>query len=71
MPGRILIDGVDVRDADIYAVRRCFSYVEQEPTIFAGTIRDNIRFGRLDATEAEIEEAAQSRPRPRFRRAPR
>jgi ATP-binding cassette subfamily B protein len=58
--GRILIDGVDVRDADIYAVRRCFSYVEQEPTIFAGTVRDNIRFGRLDASEAEIVEAGKA-----------
>jgi len=58
--GRILIDGVDVRDAEIYAVRRSFSYVEQEPTIFAGTIRDNIRFGRIDATDAEIEEAAKA-----------
>jgi ATP-binding cassette, subfamily B, bacterial len=58
--GRILIDGVDVRDADIFDVRRRFSYVEQEPTIFAGTVRDNIRFGRLEATEAEIEEAAKA-----------
>jgi ATP-binding cassette subfamily B protein len=58
--GRILIDGVDVRDADIYSVRRSFSYVEQEPTIFAGSIRDNIRFGRIDATDAEIEAAAKA-----------
>jgi ATP-binding cassette subfamily B protein len=58
--GRILLDGVDIRDAAIYDVRRRFSYVEQEPTIFAGTIRDNIRFARLDATDAEIEEAARA-----------
>ncbi len=56
--GRIVVDGVDIRDADIYDVRRRFAYVEQEPTIFAGSIRDNIRFGRPDATEAQIEAAA-------------
>jgi len=58
--GRILVDGVDVRDADIQEVRRHFSYVEQEPIIFAGSIRDNIRFGRPEATEAEIVEAGKA-----------
>ena len=41
-------------------LRQRFAYVEQEPTIFAGTIADNIRFGKPDATEAEIEAAARS-----------
>lgn len=58
--GRILVDGVDIRDADIFDVRRHFSYVEQEPTIFAGTIRDNIRFGRPDASEDDIIEAGKA-----------
>ena len=58
--GRILVDGIDIRDADLAALRRRFAYVEQEPTIFAGTVRDNIRFGKPDATDAEIEAAARA-----------
>lgn len=58
--GRVLVDGVDVRQLDPSALRRRFAYVEQEPTIFAGTITDNIRFGRPEATDAEVEAAAQA-----------
>jgi ATP-binding cassette subfamily B protein len=58
--GRILVDGVDIRAADPAALRRRFAYVEQEPVIFAGTVADNIRFGRPDATRAEIEAAARA-----------
>ncbi|WP_291389514.1 ABC transporter transmembrane domain-containing protein [Devosia sp.] len=58
--GRILVDGLDVRDVDPAQLRRRFAYVEQEPTIFAGTIADNIRFGRPEASFAEIEAAARA-----------
>ncbi|RYE87290.1 MAG: ATP-binding cassette domain-containing protein, partial [Hyphomicrobiales bacterium] len=58
--GRIVVDGVDVRQADQQALRQRFAYVEQEPTIFHGTVADNIRFGKPDATLAEIEAAARA-----------
>lgn len=58
--GRILVDGVDVREVEPAQLRRRFAYVEQEPTIFAGTIADNIRFGRPEATFAEIEAASKA-----------
>jgi ATP-binding cassette subfamily B protein len=58
--GRVLVDGVDVRDADPAALRRRFAYVEQEPVIFAGTVAENIRFGKPDASDAEIEAAARA-----------
>lgn len=58
--GSIMVDGVDIRDAKLFDLRQRFAYVEQEPTIFAGTIADNIRFGKPDATDAEIEAAARS-----------
>jgi len=56
--GAILVDGIDLRHVLPAELRKRFAYVEQEPTIFAGTIADNIRFGRPDATDAEIEAAA-------------
>lgn len=58
--GAIRVDGVDIRQAAIVPLRQRFAYVEQEPTIFAGTIADNIRFGKPDATDAEIEAAAKA-----------
>jgi ATP-binding cassette subfamily B protein len=58
--GRVLIDGIDVREVDPHALRGRFAYVEQEPTIFAGTVRENIRFGKPDATGGEIEQAARA-----------
>src|SRR5690606_23472102 len=58
--GRVLVDGVDVRQADPPALRQRFAYVEQEPTIFHGTVGENIRFGKPDATQAEIEAAARA-----------
>lgn len=57
--GRILIDGVDLREID-KATRRClFAIVPQEPALFNTTIAENIRFGKPDATQAEIEQAAR------------
>jgi ATP-binding cassette, subfamily B, bacterial len=58
--GRVLVDGIDVRDVDPAALRRRFAYVEQEPVIFAGTVAENIRFGKPDATDSEVEAAARA-----------
>ncbi len=58
--GRVLVDGTDIRDVSPADLRRRFAYVEQEPTIFAGTVTDNIRFGKPDATIDEIEAAARA-----------
>lgn len=58
--GRILIDGVDVRDMEPQYLRSIISVVLQESILFSGTIRDNIRWGRKDATEEEVVEAAKA-----------
>ncbi|QKD01331.1 ABC transporter transmembrane domain-containing protein [Mesorhizobium loti] len=57
--GKILIDGVDVRQADPVSVRERIAIVPQDVTIFAASARDNIGFGRPGASEAEIEAAAK------------
>jgi ATP-binding cassette subfamily B protein len=57
--GRITVDGVDLRDTDPAALRERIALVPQQPTLFAASARDNIRYGRLDASDAEIEHAAQ------------
>jgi ABC-type bacteriocin/lantibiotic exporter with double-glycine peptidase domain len=56
--GRVLADGCPYDDLDIGHLRRSFGLVPQEPFLFAGTIGDNIAYGRPDATVAEIREAA-------------
>jgi ATP-binding cassette, subfamily B, bacterial MsbA len=58
--GRIVVDGHDLRDVTIRSLREQIAVVPQEPILFADTIRENIRYGRLDATDAEIDEAARS-----------
>ena len=58
--GEVLIDGIAVRDLDPIAYRHQLGYVPQEPFLFAGTIRDNIAYGRPDATNAEVEAAARA-----------
>jgi ATP-binding cassette subfamily B protein len=58
--GTIRVDGVDIRDVEPSDLRHRFAYVEQEPTIFAGTVADNIRFGKPDATQDEIEKASKA-----------
>ena len=58
--GRITIDGVDVRDVDVAALRRNIGIALQESVLFSGTIRDNIRYGRPDATDKEVVAAAQA-----------
>ncbi|MEW6634372.1 MAG: ABC transporter transmembrane domain-containing protein [Pseudomonadota bacterium] len=58
--GRIVIDGVDVREADPAAIRERIAIVPQDVTIFAASARDNIAFGRPGAANAEIEAAAKA-----------
>ena len=57
--GEILIDGVDVRDMDIKALRDEIGFVPQKGVLFSGTIASNIRFGNHDASDAEVEKAAE------------
>jgi ABC-type multidrug transport system fused ATPase/permease subunit len=57
--GRVLLDGHDVRGVRLDDLRAAIAYVPQETQLFATTLSDNIRYGRLDATQAEIEEAAR------------
>ncbi|HLE26605.1 MAG TPA: ABC transporter ATP-binding protein [Anaerolineales bacterium] len=58
--GRVLIDGHDVRDVTLDSLRSQIGIVLQETTLFSGTIRDNIAFGRPDATDDEVIAAAQA-----------
>ena len=58
--GRIELDGVDLRDLKLGSLREQISVVLQEPLLFSGTIEDNIRYGKLDATEEEVREAARA-----------
>jgi len=57
--GRILVDGRDIAEIRPSAIRRHIAMVGQEVRLFTGTIRDNIRFGRLDASDGDIESAAR------------
>lgn len=58
--GRILIDGYDIREVQIRSLREQIGIVPQETVLFSGTVIDNIRYGRLDATMAQIEAAARA-----------
>ena len=58
--GRVLIDGVDVRQYRIRSLREKIAIVLQEPVLFQGTIADNLRYGRLDASRDDIEQAARA-----------
>jgi ATP-binding cassette subfamily B protein len=58
--GRITLDGIDLREMDRDVFRRAIALVPQDPVIFAASARDNIRFGRPDATDAEITAAAEA-----------
>jgi ATP-binding cassette subfamily B protein len=57
--GRVVIDGIDVRDVDELALRRRIGVALQESVLFSGTIRDNIRYGRPDAGDEEVIAAAK------------
>ena len=58
--GRVLVDGFDVRSLDLGAYRRQLGIVPQEAFLFTGTVRDNIAYGRPEATNAEVEAAARA-----------
>lgn len=58
--GSVQIDGIDLRDRARDEFRRHIALVPQDPVIFAATARENIRFGRPDASDAEVEDAARS-----------
>ena len=57
--GEILIDGQDIAHVTKQSLRNAIAYVSQQPYLFEGTIRDNIRYGRPETSDAEIEEAAR------------
>jgi subfamily B ATP-binding cassette protein MsbA len=56
--GRVVIDGIDVRDYSLHALRSAIAIVQQDSFVFSGSIRDNIAYGRPDATDDEIMAAA-------------
>ena len=58
--GRVLVDGIDLREIDLAAFRHQLGIVPQEPFLFTGTVADNIAYGRADASSAEIEGAARA-----------
>lgn len=58
--GRILIDGYDVRDVDLASLRRQIGMVLQDTFLFRGSVMENIRYGRLDASDEEVIEAARA-----------
>ncbi len=57
--GRVLVDGIDLREADPAAVRARIALVPQDPAIFSSSVADNIRFGRPSATDEEVRAAAE------------
>ena len=57
--GRVLIDGMDVRDVQVRSLREQTALVSQDVHLFGTSVRENIRYGRLDATDAEVEQAAR------------
>ena len=58
--GAVLLDGIDLRDLSRTEFRSAMALVPQDPVIFASSARDNIRFGRPEATDAQVEEAARA-----------
>lgn len=57
--GKILIDGTDIREYTRDSLRRCFGIVLQDTYLFSGTIKENIKYGNLDATDEDVEKAAE------------
>ena len=57
--GRILIDGRNIRDFDVRSLRKRVGYLSQDPQLFNGTVAENIRLGRVDATDDEMRSAAE------------
>jgi subfamily B ATP-binding cassette protein MsbA len=58
--GRVLVDGIDVREYSLLALRSSIAIVQQDPFLFTGSIRDNIAYARPDATDDEIEHVARA-----------
>lgn len=58
--GRLLLDGVDIRDLTLYDLRSNIALVPQETQLFSGTVAENIRYGKPDASDAEVIEAAKA-----------
>jgi len=58
--GRVLVDGRDARELRLRSLRQAISLVPQDATVFGGTVEENIRYGRLDATDEELEAAARA-----------
>lgn len=58
--GRIMIDGHDIRDLTLHSLRKQIGIVQQDVFLFAGTIRENVAYGKLDASEEEIEAAIKA-----------
>ncbi len=58
--GHVLIDGHDLKDVQLFTLRKQMSVMMQDPFIFSGTIMENIRYGRLDATDDEVIKAAKT-----------
>jgi ATP-binding cassette, subfamily B, bacterial len=57
--GRLLVDGVDVRELRLSSLRSAIGLISQDPFLFSATVRENIAFGRADATDEQVEEAAR------------
>lgn len=60
LAGRILIDGIDIKDIQLKWLRRQIGLVSQEPALFATTVLENIRYGKASATMEEVIEASKS-----------
>lgn len=58
--GRVLVDGVDISDVTLHSLRSQMGIMLQDSVIFSGTVGDNIRYGKLDATDEEIERACKT-----------
>ena len=58
--GSISVDGVDVRSADLTALRERFALVSQDPVIFSGSVAENVRYGKLEASDAEVRAACDA-----------
>ncbi|MBX3640354.1 MAG: ATP-binding cassette domain-containing protein [Nitrosomonas sp.] len=56
--GNIKLDGIDIRQVDLFALRRCYALVSQTPVLFYGSIYENLRYANPDATQSEVEAAA-------------
>ncbi|MBD8635306.1 ABC transporter transmembrane domain-containing protein [Stenotrophomonas sp. CFBP 13725] len=69
LSGAITVDGIDLRAMDPASLRAQLALVPQQPTLFASSARDNIRYGRLDASDAEVEAAARAAEADDFLRA--